>query len=220
MNMGSACGDWGQHDAAEEHLQQALSIFQNRLGPAHTTTALCLNNLAVHHMRQGSPSHYFKAVQRLETCLSIQLKVFGEHHPDVVRSHHNLGSCWTHLDNTEKAEHHLREALDIGLVVHGEQHAAIGFIRSAFGALLMNLNRFEEALNEYNQSLAIRKARYPSNHPAVAIGLSKLGDAQLALARTEEARTSYRASHAIFQEKFGLDHANTRLISDKLSALS
>lgn len=220
MNMGSACGDLGQHDAAEEHLEQALSIFQDRLGSTHTTTALCLNNLAVHHMRRASPSQYVKAVQCLETCLNIQLKVFGEHHPDVVRSHHNLGSCWTKLDNTEKAEHHLRQALDVGLVVHGEEHVAIGFIRSAYGALLMTLDRFEEALNEYNQSLAIRQARYPSNHPAVAIGLSKLGDAQLALARTEEARTSYRASHAIFLEKFGVDHANTRLISDKLSALS
>ena len=220
MNMGSACGDLGQHDAAEEYLEQALSILQDRLGSSHTTTALCLNNLAVHHMRRGSQSHYVRAVQCLETCLSVQLKVFGEHHPDVVRSHHNLGSCWTKLDNAEKAEHHLRQALDIGLFVHGEQHVAIGFIHSAFGELLMTLNRFEEALTQYSQSLAIRQARFPSNHPAVAIGLSKLGDSQQALTRTEEARTSYMASLAIFLEKFGADHANTRLISDKLSALS
>ncbi|MBM2834612.1 MAG: hypothetical protein HW406_1773, partial [Candidatus Brocadiaceae bacterium] len=61
-----------------------------------------------------------EAVEYFNKALDIDLKLYGEKHPNVAREYHNLGSAWDTLGNAKKAIEYFNKALDIDLKVYGE----------------------------------------------------------------------------------------------------
>ncbi|MCP3897019.1 MAG: tetratricopeptide repeat protein, partial [Moraxella sp.] len=68
---------------------------------------------------------YDKAIEYYEKALAIDIKTYGDQHPDVARDLNNLGSAWNSLGEYDKAIEYYKEALAIDIKDYGDQHPKV-----------------------------------------------------------------------------------------------
>ena len=66
-------------------------------------------------------ANYQQAISYYEQALSIDLEVYGEHHPKVATCLNNLGEAWRALGESQKAIDYYEQALSIDREVYGER---------------------------------------------------------------------------------------------------
>jgi tetratricopeptide (TPR) repeat protein len=110
----------GDYANAEPHLQRALAIREQALGPTHPDVATSLHNLAVLYRAQGQCA---KAEPLYQRALAIREQALGPAHPDVATSLHNLAALYQVQGQYAKAELFLSE-LEIRAKAIRAQNAA------------------------------------------------------------------------------------------------
>jgi tetratricopeptide (TPR) repeat protein len=73
----------------------------------------------------------------LEKSLEIDLKVFGDQHPNVARDYNNLGSAYSYLGDTNKAIEYLEKSLEVFTTIYGKDHPSTKTVNK-------NLNSIKE----------------------------------------------------------------------------
>jgi len=149
-----------------------------------------------------------KAIGYYEQALAIDVKVFGNDHPNVAIRLNNLGSAWKALGEPKKAMGYYEQALAIDVNVFGNEHPNVAIRLNNLGAAWDDLGDKEKAIGYYEQALAIWKEVYGEAHPQVAIGLNNLGGAWQALGETKKAIGYYEQALAIDVNVFGNEHPN------------
>jgi len=86
-----------------------------------------------------SLGEYQKAINYHEKALAIDLKVYGEQHPDVANRYNNLGLAWYSLGEYQKAIDYYEKAKAILLKVFGEQHPHTQSVKSNLESLKKNI---------------------------------------------------------------------------------
>ena len=81
--------------------------------------AVLLNEVGVAWRALGE-AH--KAIEYYEQALEIDLKVFGNVHPNVATYYNNIGEAWRALGEARKAIEYMEQALEIVKRVYGENH--------------------------------------------------------------------------------------------------
>ncbi len=80
-----------------------------------------------------------EAIDYYEKALAIDLKGYGEQHPQVAILYNNLGSAWYSLGKYQKAIDYYEKALAILLKVFGEQHPDTQLVKSNLESLKKNI---------------------------------------------------------------------------------
>ncbi len=118
---------------------------------------------------------YEPARQLLETSLSLRRQRFGDEHPLVAQSMHNLAFLLHETEEDDAAEKLTREALEIQDRL-GETRTldyAVGL--SNLGAILEDQGKPDEAEALYKQSLAIKRELPNVDPESIARSLNNLG---------------------------------------------
>jgi len=77
--------------------------------------------------------NFDKAIEYYEQALKIDLRAFGEDHPNVAIYRNNLGGAWVSLGQYEKTIEYLELALASDLKTYGEDHPSVARDRNNLG---------------------------------------------------------------------------------------
>jgi tetratricopeptide (TPR) repeat protein len=96
-------------------LEQALTVFQRRLGSEHHEVGVTLGNLGAIDARRGD---FASAERRLRRALAIKERALGVNHPELVPTLGTLGLVCRRNGNDDDARRLYQRALDV-LERHG-----------------------------------------------------------------------------------------------------
>ena len=141
QDLGMVYGMKERWHEAEAAYQQALTIREQALGPAHPSVAVMLNKLGLLYSAQGN---YAQAEPLYQRALAILEQALGPAHPSVVVILNNLGILYAAQGNYAQAEPLYRRALAIYERTSGHDHPDVALIRKNYATLLRKTNRIAE----------------------------------------------------------------------------
>lgn len=196
----------GRYDAAQAHLEGALALDEQRLGPMHPDVAPDLSNLGDLYRSRGDFNRVLPLYQR---ALAIRRAALAPDHADTANSLNKLAYALENLGQHEPSLLLSRQALAMRERVLPAGHPFIASAQSSIGDTLRRLNRLDEARPYYERALAIRRAALPVGHADIADTLHHLGWLKELSGDLTAAETHYREALAIREQALGTGHART-----------
>jgi tetratricopeptide (TPR) repeat protein len=74
----------------------------------------------------SSKGEYDKAIEYYEKALQINVRAFGDQHPNLARNYNSLGGAWNYKREYDKAIGYHEEASQINVRAFGDQHPKRG----------------------------------------------------------------------------------------------
>jgi CHAT domain-containing protein len=196
----------GSYARAEPLYRQALAICEEVLGPRHTATASCYNELAINLYYQGRSR---EAEPLLRKALAVCEDVLGARHPETASGYNNLAMVLEAQGQAKEAEPLLRKALAVREEVLGPQHSDTA---QSYNNLATNLDaqgQAKEAEPLHRKALAVREAVLGPRHPDSAASCNNLAINLHYQGRAQEAEPFFRKALAVFEVVLGPRHPNT-----------
>jgi tetratricopeptide (TPR) repeat protein len=122
---------------------------------------------------------------------------FGEQHPLVAVSLHNLAHVLSRQGRHDEAAELFREALAIRRAVYGDEHPLVAMALYNLGTQLVALGRRPEGEDIYRQALAQQRKLLGDHHPEVRVTLRELAQSRLQDGDYDEAVALLREALAI-----------------------
>lgn len=123
--------------------QQAIAIYEAKVGPTHPSTASVQNNLA---RVQGLQGHYREAARNYAAALLATEQSLGEGHALVASIAYNLGEAYNNLKQFGRAMKYLRKARRTFVEAFGEQHPHVLKTDTLIAWTRMDQGRMAEGL--------------------------------------------------------------------------
>ncbi len=193
----------GDYQEAQEHLEWALSIREQRLGSEHPDVATLLNNLAELYREQGK---YREAEPLYWRALSIRERSLGSEHTAVATPLNNLANLYSAQGRYEVAEELYQWALDIWERSLGPDHPDVAYPLNNLALLYREQGKYEEAEELYRRALRIWEQSLGPEHPQVATLLNNLALLYRVQRRYGEAEELYRRALYIRERSLGPEH--------------
>ncbi len=188
----------GEYEEAEKLFSEAVQIHEKVLGGNAPELAKSLNNLAVALTRQ---SKYEVARDMHQRAMNIQLRNYGEEHPDVAKTYSLFGS-WIPVTDIHEAARMREKALEIRRKIYGDQHLEVALSYLETGRIKRALGMPEEAIKDFLKSIKIRELKLGRDHPEVAEGMILLGDIyRLYEMNVDSAEILYREALSILDKR-------------------
>mmetsp|Transcript_28452 Transcript_28452/g.69363 ORF Transcript_28452/g.69363 Transcript_28452/m.69363 type:complete len:1081 (+) Transcript_28452:80-3322(+) len=197
------------------------------------------------------PSHKQEAIalkSALVVALKSEIKLYGEHHPNVERTRTRLAYTLYSMGDRKNAREQLERIVNAqnksivkgngkgstkrkkGGERNGEslQKAlphigAIGGLGNSARMMLSNIlaesGEFQESIEHLQNALQAEIKNYGHDHPAVGIIYANLGAASFRLGNKEVGRSNLEAALKVFSTGLGEDHLYSRLTSQFLASL-
>ncbi len=197
-----------ERDRAEEALEFTLDLFRSAdavTGGSHDLTAHELLAQGAQRIEDASISSplvkatledaigsslvsltkYEEALPLLEDALAIRRDLFGEAHPDTVRSLNTLAELHHYRGRYQEAEPLYAQALE----AWRRLPASDGLARTldSYGSLERALGRFEKAVAKQREALALHRSNPATGPLEEASTLNLLGLSMTSLGRYDEA---------------------------------
>ena len=147
-----------------------------------------------------------QAIEYHNKALKIRLDLFGEKHPDVARSYHNLGFAYRDKGDLDQAIEYLNKALKIRLDLFGEKHPDVAGGYNNLGTVYRQKKDFDQAIAYYDKALKIQLNLFCEIHPDVARSYNNLGNAYHDKVDLDQAIDYYNRALKIRLEVFGEIH--------------
>ena len=193
-------------DQSAEQFQQALALWESRLGPAHVDTLKAVNNLGQARARQRRPSEaealYRRALEGRRTAL-------GEDDSYTISTKINLAEIFRTTGRLDEAEILLRQTLESQERVHGPTHKNTITTLGNLGALLMQRNLNEEALALHRRAYEGSLATLGGDHIMTAMTGVRLGAALQKVKRPAEAEPVLMAVVEAAERTLGNSNSET-----------
>jgi eukaryotic-like serine/threonine-protein kinase len=202
-SLGTLLQGMGQYGQAREHLEQALALQQQALGPEHPSILRALTNLGIVLEALGQ---HEQARTCQERALALAEKVLGPEHPHVAGLLNNLGNVLRELGQYEQARAHYERSLVLKLKVLGPEHPSVCNSYNNLGLALHALGQYEQALAQHKQALALKLKVLGPEHPTVADSYNNLAMTLTVQGRYEQAREGYEKALALKQKVLGPEH--------------
>jgi tetratricopeptide (TPR) repeat protein len=129
------------YSEAEHYYKQALTIYQNTLGPEDPEVATDFSNLGEIYYSQGKYQDAQPAYQR---AMNIDEKA-GKSSSQLARDLAGLAGVYYHQEKYHEAEPLYRRALEIDETALGRDSLNVAGIERGLAAVLEKLNRPKEA---------------------------------------------------------------------------
>lgn len=175
--------------------EQALAQLDG-LGPRPLLRARLLGNMATAIARSRQPDHA-RALALHHAAIELLQQELGEHHPQLISAHLNLGRALSYAGRLEESEAELRIALERAREVWGDDHPHTARIWGTLGLTLASLRRGPEAEAALRRSLEGRERSLGPDHQEVANALYNLGASLRGAGRHAEAIPLLRRGLAI-----------------------
>jgi serine/threonine protein kinase/tetratricopeptide (TPR) repeat protein len=192
----------GKYREAEASAREAMSLRENKLGPAHQDVASSLQALAEIECKRGNID---KAAALLTKALTIAEKSLGEDNPDVASIVHDLGMVRERQKNYPAAKELFNRALGIRQRFLGTEHPLVSDTMCALGTLNFNTNQGETAEALFNSALEIRLKSYGPNSSKSAEIYSCLAILYDSERKYQKAEECYRKAVEIREAVWGSD---------------
>ena len=176
----------GEHQKAQEVLEETLEIRQEVLGEEHVDLALTLHNLAFVLEDRGDPK---AALPFLLEAIRQRKKLIGPTCPELAISFQNLCSVYTNLGRLEEAAAAAERALEIREIHFGPDDPWIGQSMQNLGNLYAARSQFDRAEEVLQRSLEIAEKNYGPVHHSVSYSAHALATAKLVQHEFSEAET-------------------------------
>lgn len=150
--------------------------------------------------------NYEKALDYYDKCKEIKKITFGEKHPSLAKSYHNIGITLNKKGEFDKALEYYNKCLDIELSTFGEGHHYVAMSYNSIGTVLKNKNDYEKALEYYEKSLNIKLKIIGGAHPSVARSYHNIGIIWDIKGDFDKALEYYNKSIAIELKTLGGEH--------------
>jgi tetratricopeptide (TPR) repeat protein len=167
--VGSYFHGRGHYVEARSHLEHALAIRENTLGPEHPDTASSQNALALLLLAQGEIS---AARSLFERALSIR-EARDADSRDTASSLHDLARLLRRQGDLAGARQLLDRALALRESLLGSAHPETAASIDNLGTLVWRQGDVPEARRLFQRALAIRESIGP-DHPDTALSLGHL----------------------------------------------
>jgi len=150
---------------------------------------------------------YDLAQPLLEASLTARRNQFGDQHPQVAESLHQLATLPYFRGDYNESEHLHRQALEMRRNLLGSEHLDVADSLNALAVDLLYKGESDEAERLAREGLAIRRKLLGNEHPDVAQSLNDLAAAlDFGKEYNEEAERLYREALAIRRRVFGNEH--------------
>ncbi len=164
-------------------------------------------------------AEYSKALDFYQQCLCIELKTYGEEHPNVAGSYSNIGLVWDNKGEYDKALEFYRKCLDIQLKTHGGEHPSVATSYYNMGGVLDDKGEYDKALEFYQKSLNIRLKMLGSEHASVARLYNNMGFVWKNKGEYDKALEFYQKSLVIVLKTLGVKHPEVATLHSNMGTV-
>ncbi len=158
---------------------------------------------------------YDEAGSPLKQALDIRKNQFGNDHPQVAQSMHQLGVLYHYTGEYEEAEHLLRESLDIRRAHFGTEHVTVAASLNSLAMVLHATGEYDDAEAIFREVLSIRRKLLGAEHSSIHSTLQRLGNLLQDQGKFEEAEQKLRQSLELGIKLKGENHID--VASDMIS---
>jgi tetratricopeptide (TPR) repeat protein len=151
----------------ERYLPQALACVEliERWEMQSSEAAQLLSKAGYHLYERGQ---YAEAEVLMRRALDIRERVYGQNHPDVANSLHNLALLFVACGKLLEAEAFFQDAIVMREKTLGPSHRSLAETLIDMARLLSSQSRYAEAKSLYGRALAIYRHTYGTDHPDLA----------------------------------------------------
>ena len=153
--------------------EDALKIYDFKLGSNHSKYATCISNIANIYLETGE-TH--KSLEFNKTALDIFKKVKGEKSINYAIQLNNLANCYLELGEHKKAIKTNLKALNIYKSYYGEFHDGYATAISNMAIMYKKSLKRESAYKMNFKALNIFEKLYSNKHPEYAINANNIAD--------------------------------------------
>ncbi|MBI5765027.1 MAG: serine/threonine protein kinase [Planctomycetes bacterium] len=204
----------GLYDAAEPHLQKALTLRTRLFGVNHLDTAASIAGLGALRMKQ---TRYAEALPLMTQALGIRRNLLGDDHELIVTTEISLAESLHSTGHYLEAEQTAQRAIERGRRIFKGDHAEIARGLHALGFARWGRGDFQNVEACYKESLAMRRRLYGNEHASVAMSLNNLAALIEGPGRLVEAESMYREALAITENVLGDEHPQAMLLLNNLA---
>jgi serine/threonine protein kinase/tetratricopeptide (TPR) repeat protein len=195
--------DVADYGAAEELLEHALELYEERFGPDHPLVGGLLATLgrcSLETIRLDQARTLF------ERAIEVQENALGPDHPNLIFPLTQLAEIDRRQRNLDQAAERYERALVIGERTLGPEHPDLLWALGSYALLLANRGDVEGARENLDRALQVAKEAHGSKHLGVARTLELFGFHHYQKGEYDEALQWYRRGLEIRQEIFGSNH--------------
>jgi serine/threonine-protein kinase len=191
--------------AARAHLDRAMALYLETLGPDHERVGEVLDSLGLVLSGEGQFEEGFRQHQR---ALETFEKVLGPGHPKVGAALYHMGSALQDRGRYEEARAYYTRSLAVVIAALGPEHSNVAYTRNALGDLLRVLGERDAARAELEQALAIWERALGPDHAFIAFPLRNLGTLLDEGPDRDLARRYHERALAVAERALGPDHSD------------
>lgn len=199
---------WMFDDALNVY-EQALVIRQNQPFIRQGDIAQSYHNLGKAYNRDG---RLHMADSLLTMAVDLKVSTYGDRHPSVARSLHEMASLHVNRNRYDEAIDGYKMAISIYEKDAGTVHEeTILGLKSGIGQAYYKKGDYVQAERFVRESLVRWRELHPVAHPSVSSGLLRLAEVLHAQARYEESRQMQFENLEMAASLYGEDHPVTAL---------
>jgi CHAT domain-containing protein len=192
----------GKFNDAAQHLQQALTHFENAGLSATLDAARTMATLGFALKSTGKTT---QAEQQLIMALEIRKKLLPAEHELLAATYNDLGFVYSKSDN-DKALEYYDQATALYEKIHGKEHPKIAIALINTGIVYRDLEFYGDAVNNFESALSIWDKIYAQPHPQKAFTLLNLGETYMKMKDLKAALGYYERALAMYEKTYGTKH--------------
>jgi tetratricopeptide (TPR) repeat protein len=199
----------GRYQEARSLYEQALDVYEGRLGPDHAAVGLLLTEMCFLDWRLNQ---HKRGVETCERAEGIIEKTFGAHSLEMADVLFRKAIVIRDTHDIETAPLLARRSLEIRERILGPDHTDVGWTLHDLGMDYLNLGDRETARELLERALAIQQAALGPESNAVSMPLQRLAGIHRADGDLEGARQMYQRALDIRERALGPDHPDNAWI--------
>lgn len=188
VHLGNVYRITGKYSQAEEQLNHALLIRQEKLPANHELIAAIYNDLGMVYIELDRD----KAIEYYEKALETYRRLHGENDPKIAIANTNLGIVYAKEELYGDAVNYYETALKIWDKVYPGAHANKALVLMNLGKTYSSLGDEKAAQGYYEKSLAMYEAALGKKHPEVAFTHTLLGNQKISQRNFDEGLKHYQ----------------------------
>ncbi len=188
----------------------ALSYFERARDAYEIEPESSLQLLADAHQNVGAALYYLGRHEEAGASMARALvwleSLYGEAHPNLNHSLHNLGNVAMARNALDEAERYFRRELEIAQAAFGPEHRRLINALEGLGIIEVKRSRYPEAQGLFERALAIGEQAHGSDNPALVSILINLAIAHLEQGTFAEGKRHGERARQIVTSTRGPDH--------------
>ncbi len=206
QSFGSVYHALGDYKRSQQHLNEALRIRNDQLGPNHEQTLTTRSELFLVLLALGLYEESYQVATELQ---ATSQRVFGADHLQTLIAANNVATATCFFGRFDEALVLQRDLLRRSTRILGASHIQTLDIQNNLADTLYSMGRYEEA--EQLQSAIIEMDRLAARveDPDHLVAMMGYGHSLMALGRLDEAVSLYRDLIVTSRRVLGPDHSQT-----------